>query len=170
MKRKITAIVLGSLLLGLVIVLPPATAGVAGPEASSFAFAPRFAGTYLCHTEAFGGLDGLQTFSADGTQIGTNTNCCGGAGNIQSQSQGVWEKTGPGQATLTAIIFGFDLDGLHVWTARITEVLTFDEDYETAEGACITELFWPGEDPQTAEPWLVVPWTDSWTRLHVVVE
>jgi hypothetical protein len=86
----------------------------------------------------------------------------------------VWEKTGPGEITLTAIIFGFDLDGNVIWTARVTEVLTFGEDYETAVGAAMTEIWLYAvhgvpdfRDPPPPD-YGPIPWEDHWTRLHIV--
>lgn len=175
MNRKITAIVLCSLLLGLglVIVLPAATAGggVGGPSPAVFA------GTYVAETDAFPPADpegwptlyAFHTLSADGTMTGTNTNCCGRAGNLQSPIHGVWEKTGELEITLTAFGVVYDLEGTLAVTARIVEVLTFDENYETAEAVATTEIWLgPAVPDFEADPsfMCVGPWEDSWTRLH----
>ena|GEM_PF-5722765 len=178
MKGKITAIVLCSLLLGLVIFLPAATAQQAVPELRTpLSMGSRFVGTYVAETDAFPPADpegwptlyAFHTLSADGTMTGTNTNCCGRAGNLQSPLHGVWEKTGSREATLTGFGFVYDLDGNLIVTARIVEVLTFDADYETAEGVSKTELWLgPAVPDFEADPHFlcVGPWTDSWTRLH----
>ena len=182
MKGKITAIVLCSLLLGLVIFLPAATAQQPVPEPTMgpLSFAPRFAGTYVAETDFFFGPDeplmyAFHTLSADGTMTGTNTNCCGrgGGGGLQGPVHGVWEKTGSREATLTAYGFAFNPDGTLFLTARITEVLSFDQDYETAEAVATTDLWFGTAVPDfdVDPPMMVVgPWPDSWTRLHVVVE
>ncbi len=168
MKGKITAIVLCSLVVGLMALLPVATAGGGGGGPSPTVFA----GTYVAETEMFGGTAAFHTLSADGTMTGTNTNCCGVAGNLQSPVHGVWQKTDELEITLTAFGFVYDLEGTLIVTARIVEVLTFDEDFETAEAVATTEL-WFGSVPdfEVDAPDLVVgPWPDSWTRLHHNVE
>ena len=99
MKGKITSIVLCTLLLGLVIVLPAAIAGLPAPDTRATSGGPSptvFAGTYIAETDMFGGVASFHTLSADGTMSGTNTNCCGagGGGGLQGPVHGVWEKTG----------------------------------------------------------------------------
>ena len=171
MKGKITVVVLCSLLVGLMALLPAATAGGGGGGSSPTVFA----GTYVAETDFMGGIAAFHTLSADGTMTGTNTNCCGrgGGGGLQGPVHGVWEKTGSREATLTAYGFAFNPDGTLFLTARITEVLSFDQDYETAEAVATTDLWFGTAVPDfdVDPPMMVVgPWPDSWTRLHVVVE
>ena len=190
MKGKITAIVLCSLVVGLMALLPAATAGGGGGGPSPTVFA----GTYVAETEMFGGTAAFHTLSADGTMTGTNTNCCGAGGGagLQGTVHGVWQQTGEREITLTAYGFVFAPQAVVVEThgpdhgigtttgggqlavtARITQVLTFDEDYETAEAVATTEL-WFGVVPdfEVDEPNMVVPWGDPdlWTRLHSNVQ
>ena len=187
MKGKITSIVLCTLLLGLVIVLPAAIAGVPAPDTRATAGggggpSPTvFAGTYIAETDMFGGVAAFHTLSADGTMSGTNTNCCGagGGGGLQGPVHGVWEKTGELEITVTAYGYAFNPDGSVLLTARITEVLVFDEGYETAVSEnSVTELWFGTAAPDFQNPpppypgGATVPWgfPDYWTWLHSNVE
>jgi hypothetical protein len=189
MKGKIAIIMIGALTLGLVILLPSARAQLsADREASSFGAEPEvaihaagwtppwFAGTYVAETDFFPPADpdasptlyAFHTLAADGTMTGTNTNCCGRAGNLQSPVHGVWKRTGWREITLTAFGFVYLDDGSLLASARIVQVLTFDADFKTAEAVCTTAL-WFGIVPdfEVDPPNLCVgPWDDHWTRLQ----
>ena len=88
-------------------------------------------------------------------------------------------KTGLRQITLTSLIFvqAPNPDAATNWpedlvagttlTARVTLVMDFDADFETASGTITTELFLPFQDPLIDAPFLCLAGTDDWRRVPV---
>jgi hypothetical protein len=183
MKSKFTMFGLLFLALALVVALPGAMAGDNNDQGED-SFARKVAGTYMDDGQLLGGAItwvGAQTLGADGTVVTTNTNCCGAANNLQSPGFGVWERTGPRQVTITALIFIQDYLGdefcpmdcrndvppLNQLIGKPTIVLDFDQHFETATGVINTELFFIDQDPLTDAPFACLQGTDDFRRLNV---
>jgi hypothetical protein len=155
MKIKFTLLGLLILALGLVITLPAATAGDAGNE-DPYGFGQRIAGTW---TGGGGNWGGSLTLHADGTVSAMSSSCCGAGGdpNIQSEAWGNWERTGPRQVTLRAMIIGTRHDWVTGPTdnfiAVASQVLDFAPDFQSYTGGhCVAIWNYPlGQLPPDIE-------------------
>ncbi len=186
MKSKSTLLFLSILLLVLMIGFPTAQAQIRDlnqgenpmdptirplpvPDDDDDEFNDDVAGSYLVDidVQGFGPARGLQTLTADGGLVSTDTSSFGAQGTLNSPGHGAWRRSGSSEITSTALIFIFDPTGQHVITANPRGVLVFDDDFETATGTLDTSLFFPSQDPLDPEetPFAVFPGTVSYRRI-----
>ena len=173
MKAKTTLLALSLVLLALVIWMPGAAASEesgnpAGHIGGGFGFGQRVAGTYSGGTGSQWG--GSLTLHADGTVSAMSSSCCGAGGdpNIQSEAWGNWERTGPRQVTLRAMIIGtrHDFDNADPelqgpttnFIAVASQVLDFAPDFQSYTGEHCVAIWnydvWPAPAPdiETVDP------------------
>ena len=130
------------------------------------------AGSYLVDivVQGLGPARGLQTLTAHGGLVSTDTSSFGAQGTLNSPGHGAWRRSGTMEITSTALIFVFDpTTGQHIITANPRGVLVFDDDFETATGTLDTSLFFPLQDPlDPAEiPIAVFPGTAIYRRIGI---
>ena len=113
-----------------------------GVQESNGGFGRRVKGTWLDDPTA--AFKSLRNIHEDGTLIWSHNF---EYANPDGAVFGVWTQTGPRELTSRQLGFIYDNDAVHVFTGRITEVTTFDADFQTSESVGMEEIFNADQDP-----------------------
>jgi hypothetical protein len=139
----------------------PVSAGQDGHDGNRD-FARRVTGTWLGRIGDEFQL--LRNINEDGTMVWSN--------NFEYRNPdgavfGVWTQTGKREMTSRQLGYLYDSDGVHFATGRVTEVTTFDDDYQTFASEGTEEVFYPDQDPTDPdeEPFFTFTFALSGSRL-----
>ena len=120
----------------------PDAAGDVAQSGGTSGLGKRVKGTWLDDPGA--AFQSLRNIHEDGTLIWSHNF---EYANPDGAVFGVWKRTGTRELTSRQVGFIYDDDGVHVFTGRITEVTTFDADFQTSESVGMEEIFNADQDP-----------------------
>ena len=114
-----------------------------------------FLGGWYAHLPTFQ-IDSISTVSGASEKRGTVTieipgldpSLLGFQDVVKTSTfRGVWERVDGRTIARTAIAYAIDSDGQTVVTAKMSAIISFSEDCNSAHMQNMTELFAPGQDP-----------------------